>query len=75
MKLKIGRDEYEITCSDIFMDNGACVQLITQSKEQSGWKDSSALVLSQKAIKLINKYDRLPQENNYGNIETFSLEI
>jgi len=77
MKLKIGRNEYEITCSDIFMDNGACVQLMTQSKEYSiGWGGNPPPVLSQKAIKQINKYDHLPQENNYGiNVETFSLKI
>jgi len=32
MNIKIGRHTYEITADDIFMDNGACVQLMTQSK-------------------------------------------
>jgi len=76
MELKIGRNEYEITCSDIFMDNGACVQLMTQSKERSQWRGSPSPVLSQKAIKQINKYDHLPQKNNYGiHVKTFSLKI
>jgi len=75
MKLKIGRNEYEITCSDIFMDNGACVQLMTQSKERLKWK-GRPLVLSQKAIKQINKYDHLPQKNNYStDVKMFSLKI
>jgi len=76
MKLKIGRNEYEITCSDIFMDNGSCVQLMTQSKGRLSWGSSPSPVLSQKAIKQINKYDHLPQENNYGiDVEMFSLKI
>jgi len=76
LKLKIGRNEYVITCSDIFMDNGACVQLMTQSKERSGWRGSPPPILSQKAIKLINKYDHLPQEDNYNTgAELFSLKL
>jgi len=30
MELKIGRNNFQIDEDDIFMDNGACIQLITQ---------------------------------------------
>jgi len=76
MKLKIGRNEYEIACSDIFMDNGVCVQLMSQSKECASWGNSPAPILSQKAINQINKYDHVPQEHNYStDVEVFSLKI
>ena len=46
MKLKIGRHEYDITENDIFLDNGCCVQLITQSKEPVRWGHQPHPVLS-----------------------------
>jgi len=76
MKLKIGRNEYEITGSDTFMDNGFCVQLQSQSKERSTWGKRPIPKLSQKVIKQINKYTRLTKKHNYGmNVEIFSLKI
>jgi hypothetical protein len=56
IKLKIGRTTYDITNDDIFMDNGACVQLITQ-KAGHGWA-SRYPVLSKRAVKEINKLGR-----------------
>jgi hypothetical protein len=58
MELKIGRHIYEITPEDRFMDNGACVMLLTQSKEKqtSPWHINSPR-LSKKAIKEIDKYE------------------
>ena len=36
MKIKVGRDEYEVSNKDLILDNGACYQLITKRKH-SGW--------------------------------------
>ena len=59
LKLKIGRHTYDITESDQFMDNGACVQLLTQSQE--AWLHSSCAhpVLSKRAIKEIATFNRV----------------
>lgn len=34
MILKIGKYIYDITEKDLFLDNGCCVQLLSQSKEK-----------------------------------------
>jgi hypothetical protein len=56
MKVKINRKEYEITTADKFLDNGACVQLLTQSKEKTVrfWKATPRLpkCLTNKIMKL-----------------------
>ena len=76
MKLKIKRHEYDIDSGDSFMDNGACVQLLTQSKEKSGWGRRPNPVLSKKAIKEISKYDHIYHEHNYSSgVKIFSLGI
>lgn len=78
MKLKIGRNEYEITSKDEFMDNGACVQLITQSKERSIWGHRANPVLSKKAIKQISCYDRIKHDREsrfHASVVVFSLKL
>ena len=57
LKLKIGRNEYSITADDKFMNNGCCVQLLTQSKEKSDWGKRPNPILSKRAIKEIDKFE------------------
>ena len=57
--LKIGRNEYKITESDVFLDNNVCIQLCTQSKEKSTWGKRPYPILSKKAIKQIDKYKHM----------------
>ena len=76
MKLKIGRHEYDITTADLFMDNGACIQLITQSKEKSNYGRKPLPVLSKKAINQISKYPKIKKKHKYPDYVTiFSLDI
>ena len=78
MILKIGRYKYQITKKDQFMDNGACIQLLSQSQEPSHWGHRASPILSQKAIKQIESYRMIPRENKYTespNVEIFSLDI
>ena len=35
MILKIGKHTYDITEKDLFLDNGCCVQLLSQSQEKA----------------------------------------
>jgi len=63
MQLKIKRHEYEITEKDIFMDNGACIQLLTQSKERGDWGRRPTPKLSKRAIIKINKFEKIPVES------------
>ena len=77
IRLKIGRNEYDITSNDTFMDNGACVQLTSQSKEkiQLGGGRCSP-VLSKKAVKEISKLERMQLQHGYGStVQIFSLNI
>lgn len=43
MKVKCGRDEYEVTNKDLILDNGACYQLITK-KKFLGWNEYSPTI-------------------------------
>ena len=76
MKMKIGRHEYEITGADKFMDNGACVQLMTQSKEKSMWGHRCSPILSEKLVKAIKKLKRTVHLHNYGEgVTVFSIQV
>jgi hypothetical protein len=76
IKIKVGRHEYEITNSDKFMDNGACVQLLSQSKERVDWGAKPNPVLSKRAVKEISKFTRVQENHNYGgNVQVFSLDV
>ena len=74
LTLKIGRHEYQIQENDCFMDNGSCVQLLTQSKEKSFYGISPSPVLSKRAILEINKFIHNPVKHGYGQtVKVFSL--
>ena len=76
MKLKIGRHTYEITRKDEFMDNGAIVQLLTQSKEPSNWGKKPNPVLSKRVIKDIKDVIRISLKHSYGeNVSIFKLDL
>lgn len=76
ISIKIKRHEYKITNDDIFMDNGACVQLLSQSKEPSNWGHQPNPVLSKRAVKEINAYKRIEQKHSYTtDVQVFSLDV
>lgn len=71
MKLKIGRHTYNITESDVFMDNGSCVQLLSQRYGRRFFP-----VLSKKAIKKIARFKRIEIPHRYGiGVQVFKLDI
>lgn len=73
LSLKIGRHEYSITEADRFMDNGACVQLLTQSKQFGDW-DWMTPRLSKRAIKDIDRFERVYHLHKRGDyVKVFSL--
>jgi hypothetical protein len=75
IKIKVGRDEYSITEDDQFMDNGNCVQLLTQSKERSDWGRIPNPVLSKREVKNISKFKRVEIEHSYREgVSVFSLK-
>ena len=43
MIVKSGRNEFEITKADLFLDNGSCIQLVTQ-KTGRGWDLSYPII-------------------------------
>jgi len=73
-KIKVGRREYEITPDDRFMDNGACVQLISQKGPFERWHHKN-IVLSKREIKKLDKLGRIEHPHKYGSwISIFSVE-
>jgi len=74
MNLKIGRHNYEITEKDLFLDNGCCVQLLSQSKENpSMWSSSSPKpTLSKKTIKQILPFKKVIKTD--GRLIYFKLQ-
>lgn len=75
LELKIKRNTYTITTEDVFMDNGACVQLLSQSKEHSGYGQYYNPKLSIRAIKEIGSFLRIQQKHTYGiTVQVFTLD-
>ena len=73
IKLKIGRVTYDITAKDEFMDNGKCIQLLTQSNTGL-WGRKPNPVLTKKAIKEISVFVRKQVAHDYdGKVDVFSL--
>jgi hypothetical protein len=70
--LKIKRNEYKITADDEFMDDGLCIQLLTQSS----WGSRYRPVLSKRAVKEIAIFERIKRSHRYGeSVSVFSLVI
>lgn len=67
INLKIGRNLYEITEEDRFLDNGVCVQLVTQSKEKSDFGHRPAPTLSKTANDEISKFQKVFLSHHYGD--------
>ena len=75
IKLKIGRNEYDIRESDEFMDNGSIIQLLTQSKENVSWGQRPDPTLSKRAIKELEVFEREEVEHEYGvGVSIFSVK-
>lgn len=75
LSIKVKRWEYEITERDKFLDNGACVQLLTQGKQRDSWGRKITPILSKKAINQIGKFKRVPCEYpGLLGVNVFSLE-
>ena len=67
MDLKIGRHTYKITEHDLFSDNGACVQLLSQSRENSIMGRRPSPELSEEAVREIGKHKRVQKKHYYGD--------
>ena len=74
--LKIGRHTYDITSSDLFMDNGRCIQLTTQSQEINPWSGVAHPVLSIKARATISAFDKNEIDHDYDDrVSIFSIAV
>lgn len=67
MKIKINRKEYEITTDDRFLDNGCCVQLLTQSKEKTVRFWQATPKLPKRITTKIMKLKLVDVKHNYGS--------
>lgn len=62
-----------VTSKGRFMDNGACIQLLTQSKQFDGWQSINP-VLPKREVKSIQKMEHDRHPHNYGkSVTIFSL--
>ena len=74
--LKIGRHTYDITTDDRFMDNGSCMQLLTQSMEKLDWGHRPSPTPSIKAQRLINSFEKTNVEYRHGGlVAEFSIAV
>ena len=74
LTIKCGRYEYVITERDLFMDNGACVQLLSQRGPWSNWSYTTP-ILSKREIKRIGKFHHVQRPHSYGaSVKVFSLQ-
>ena len=74
--MKIGKYEYDIVVGDKFLDNGVCVQLLTQSKETCrkwGRKPPNP-ILSKKAIKELHSKFTL-KASPYGTTSAIGYTV
>lgn len=73
--MKIGRHVYSITESDRFLDNDACVQLLTQSKENSERGHRPNPALSKKMAKKLKKITLIeyPYYSTYANCRLYGI--
>ncbi len=77
IEIKVGRHTYEITKKDKFMDNGAVVQLLTQSKENLTWGRRADPVLSKKLVKQLHQdYKKINVRScDVYSVEYFSFDV
>lgn len=73
LKLIIDRKEYTITKDDRFMDNGSCIQLLTQNKKPYP-KGASPIVKTKKALTALLALPRVQHQHGYGDcVSIFSI--
>jgi hypothetical protein len=70
LELKIGRKTYPVTTKSVFVDNGACVQLIAEEMDRFG---KQWIVLTNKALKEIAPFRSNTIPSQWGNCTCFIL--
>jgi hypothetical protein len=74
ISIKIGRHVFNITEADRFLDNGACVQIMTRSIPFDTW-DTSNPCMTAKAMREIKAFRRVEHPHKYGSgCTVFSLQ-
>lgn len=67
IKLKIGREIYNINENDIVMDNGACIQVVTK-KVGTLWEGYHSLKMSKKLFNDLKKVNYLYTNDELNKI-------
>lgn len=74
VSLKIGRQVYHITEADKFLDNGACIQILTKRGPFADWHHTTP-TLTKKAEREIGAFSRVNHPHKYGaSCTVFSLQ-
>ena len=74
LKVKCGRDEFELNENDEIMYNGACYQITTRLVGY-GWKSSIPIIAKAKAEKLIKDGALVFSHNGKGITKTVIYKI
>lgn len=65
-KMKIGRNEYEITERDVFLDNGHCIQCLTKRK-MDGWFEIPIKLTKKAEKELLSQPHTRTESDKYKN--------
>lgn len=74
MKIKCGRQEFDLTKNDVILDNGACFQIMTR-KVFKGWSDYPPVVSKVLARKLIKNGDLVLKEEKVAGFTALGVKI
>lgn len=66
LTIKVGRHSYDITSRDRFLDNGVCIQLLTQAKQRAQWGHYVTPLLSKRAVKEVMTHPIKYVRHTYG---------
>lgn len=67
LTIKIGRRVYDIAERDVFMDNGACIQLLSQAGPLMGYAHTRP-VLPVRECRRIAAFERVEIQHTYGPV-------
>ena len=74
VSLKLGRQVYDITEADKFLENGACIQIITKRGPFANWHYTTP-TLTKRATREIGAFARVNHPHQYGEgCTVFSLQ-
>ena len=73
MKIKCGREEFDLNEKDIILDNGACFQILTRETGK-GWTKYPPVIAKGLTDKLIKNGDLVLKEEKDGGLKYYIIK-